>query len=132
MDESPIFASAKGIATLIRRGSGILGKSAIVMGLFILGVCIAPFRLHSDIAIIQMFLLGGIAFFLWFFPIIFFAHKHPAETLLDSTAWMEHQQFLSTTASKEHPLGMGDKDLQIITMGAKEPSPESESKGQKL
>jgi glycerol-3-phosphate acyltransferase PlsY len=131
MDESPMFASAKGIATLIRRGSGVLGKSAIVMGVLVLGICIAPFRLHSDDAIIKVFILAGILFFLWFFPIIVFAYKKPAEILLDSASWLEHQQFLSAIASKEHPLGLGDKDQQTITVGAKEPSSESESKGQK-
>jgi len=93
MNESPIYASAQGIAMLIRRGSGILGKSAMVLGVLLLAVIVAVFRLHTDGAIIGVLGLGTVIFFAWFGPIIRFAHRHPAEALLDGSQWAEHRRY---------------------------------------
>ena len=81
------------IVGVIKLGSGLLGKSAMVLGILMLCVCVAMFRLHSDLAILMAIMLGAVFFFAWFVPIIRFADKHPAEALLEGSQWAEHQRF---------------------------------------
>jgi len=54
---------------------------------------VAVFRLHSDWAIIATLVFAAIVFFIWFFPVIRFAEKHPDAALLEGAEWSGFQRF---------------------------------------
>jgi hypothetical protein len=85
------------IGAAFKLGSGVLGKSAIAVGLFLVVVGIAVFRLKSDAAILLALGVMFAAFFLWFFPVIRFVEKHPEAALLESADWMEFHRFQAQT-----------------------------------
>lgn len=87
------FSMVQEIVGVIKLGNGLLGKSAIVLGILMLCVCVSVFRLHSDPAILGALGLGALFFFAWFGPIMFFANRHPAEAFLEGSQWAEHQRF---------------------------------------
>ena len=60
------IASVKEIGRVFKFGTGILGKSAITMGILLIGVIVAVARLHSDSAIIVAIVLGCLVFIAWF------------------------------------------------------------------
>jgi hypothetical protein len=86
------FSVLKEVASVIRLGSGLLGKSAIVIGLFIVCLGIAILRLHDDRYIFGALVFGAIVFFAWFIPIIKFADRHPDAALLEGAQWAQHQR----------------------------------------
>jgi hypothetical protein len=86
------FSAWKEVASVIRLGSGLLGKSAIVIGFLIICVGIALFRLHNDLYIFGALVFGAVVFFAWFIPIIRFADKHPDAALLEGAQWAQHQR----------------------------------------
>lgn len=86
------FTALKEVASVIRLGSGLLGKSAIVLGLLILCVGVAFFRLHDDRYIFGALAFGAVIFFAWFIPIIRFADRHPDAALLEGAQWAQHQR----------------------------------------
>src|SRR5258708_23062547 len=86
------FAGIREIASVIRLGSGLLGKSAIVIGFLVLCVGVAIFRLHDDRYIFAALVFGAVIFFAWFVPIIRFADKHPDAALLEGSQWAQHQK----------------------------------------
>lgn len=92
MSDNGTFAALKEVASVIRLGSGLLGKSAIVIGILIVCVGIAIFRLHGDPYIFGALVFGAVMFFAWFIPIIRFADKHPDAALLEGAQWAQHQR----------------------------------------
>jgi hypothetical protein len=86
------FSAWKEVASVIRLGSGLLGKSAIVIGLFVICIGIALLRLHDDAYIMGALVFGAVVFFAWFIPIIRFADKHPDAALLEGAQWAQHQK----------------------------------------
>jgi hypothetical protein len=83
----------KEIGGVFKFGSGALGKSAIALGLLLLAVIIAVWRLHSDLAIIGTLVIGAFFFFLWFYRVLKFASDHPDLALLDGAEWTGWKRF---------------------------------------
>jgi hypothetical protein len=83
----------KEIGGVFKFGSGVLGKSAIAIGFLLCAVIVAVFRLHSDLAIFGVILIGAIFYFLWFFKVLSFADKHPDLALLDGAEWTSWKKF---------------------------------------
>jgi hypothetical protein len=90
-DEPRLISYLKQIGETFRLGSGVLGKSAIAVGILIVVGGIAIYRLKSDEAILVALAVIVIAFFLWFFPVIRFVDKHPDAALLEGAEWMQFQ-----------------------------------------
>jgi len=91
-DFDPI-AYIKEAGGVLKLGSGVLGKSAIALGIVMLASLIAIWRLHSDVAIVITLLIAVAAFFSWFFPVIRFAEKHPDVALLEGSEWSGFHRF---------------------------------------
>src|SRR6266404_2958850 len=83
----------KEIGGVFKFGSGVLGKSAIALGVLLFAVLIAVWRLHSDLAIIGTLVAGAIFFFLWFYRVLKFASDHPDLALLDGAEWTGWKRF---------------------------------------
>lgn len=73
MADPDLVSYAQHIGAAFKLGSGLLGKSAIALGLLLFAIIVAVFRLHSDIAIFSTLVFAAIVFFIWFFPVIRFA-----------------------------------------------------------
>jgi hypothetical protein len=99
-NENPLWF-IKEIGGALKLGSGLLGKSAIALCVWLGIILIAVFRLNSDFAIVGVVAVGGIGFFLWFFPVIGFAKKNPAEALLEGAEWSGFKKFQAS--AKNHP-----------------------------
>ncbi len=84
-----------------RWGSGLLGKSAIVVGPLIIGLLILAWHMQSDWARFGLSMIAVATFFGWYIPFIQFCEKHPADALLEGIHWAEHQQHL--LAAKGQP-----------------------------
>jgi len=80
-------------------GSGILGKSAIVLGVLLIGVPVAIYRLHSDWAIIGVLGIGAVIFFTWLLKVLKFSVQHPDLAMLDGAEWTGYKRF--EAAAKE-------------------------------
>jgi hypothetical protein len=91
MPDNPL-SMIKEVGGVFRFGSGLLGKSAIVVAILLACVGIAVFRLHSDLAILGAILLGAFIAFGWYIPLIKFADKHPDVALLEGAEWGEYQR----------------------------------------
>lgn len=65
-----------GVRLFADRKAGLLSIVLIVLGLMMIALCVAVFRLHSDLAILGAIALGAVIFFSWFVPIIRFVGKH--------------------------------------------------------
>ena len=83
----------KEIGGVFKFGSGVLGKSSIALGVLLLAVLVAVWRLHSDLAIIGTLVIGALFFFLWFYRVIRFASEHPDLALLDGAEWTGWKRF---------------------------------------
>jgi hypothetical protein len=91
-DFDPI-AYIKEVGGVVKFGSGVLGKSAIALGVLLFGVVIAAARLHSDEAIIGALVLGAIVFFGWLLYVLKFASQHPDIAVLEGAEWSSFQRF---------------------------------------
>ncbi len=80
------IASVKEIGGVFKFGTGVLGKSAMVMGVLLIAVIVAVARLQSDSAIIVAIILGCLVFIAWFLFFLRFAGLHPSVALLE---WAE-------------------------------------------
>jgi hypothetical protein len=120
--ENP-FAIFQHVGQAIKLGSGLLGKSAIVLGVLLAAGIVAIARLHSDAAIVSTVVLLAIFFFCWFVPIIRFSHEHPAEALLEGSQWAEHQQFMATKSEGTVLLSSGHDPGASMTAGKQGPNP---------
>lgn len=87
------IASVKEVGRVFKFGTGILGKSAITMGILLIGVIVAVARLHSDSAIIVAIVLGCLVFIAWFLFFLRFAGLHPDAALLEEAAEMGGKRF---------------------------------------
>ena len=119
-NDSP-FAIFQHVGQITKLGSGLLGKSAIILGVLLAAGVVAIARLHSDIAIIVTVVLLAIFFFCWFVPIIKFSHEHPAEALLEGSQWAAHQQFLATKGDGVLLLARGDDPATDMKAGKPAP-----------
>lgn len=78
------IASVKEIGGVFKFGTGVLGKSAMVMGVLLIAVIVAVARLQSDSAIIVAIILGCLVFIAWFLFFLRFAGLHPEVALLEA------------------------------------------------
>jgi len=93
MPESEILNSIKEIGGVFKLGSGVLGKSAIAVGILLIAVIVGTARLHSDAAILGAIGLGIAAFFVWLFCVLKFAGDHPDIAVLEGGEWSGYQRF---------------------------------------
>jgi hypothetical protein len=107
-EPNPILNYLKEIGGVFKLGSGVLGKSAIVIGILMVAVIAAVWRSHSDFAIVGALLIGAGLFFLWFNRVLGFASKHPDLTLLEGAEWTGWKRF-----EAEAKLGLGTEKEQI-------------------
>ena len=100
LDDSNPISYLREIGAAFKLGSGVLGKSAIAVGILLVVGGIAIFRLKSDNAILIALAVVFTAFFLWFFPVMRFVGKHPESALLESAEWIEYHR--SQAAAKDY------------------------------
>ena len=93
MPDSDILNTIKEVGGVFKFGSGVLGKSAIALGVLLVAVIIAAARLHSDGAIIAALILGAVVFFGWLIYVLQFASKHPDVAVLEGAEWSGYQRF---------------------------------------
>jgi len=93
MPDSDILNTIKEVGGVFKFGSGVLGKSAIALGVLLLGIVVAAARLHSDGAIIGALILGAVVFFGWLLYVLRFASKHPDIAVLEGAEWSGYQRF---------------------------------------
>jgi hypothetical protein len=84
----------------ISLGSGLLGKSAIVVGPAVVLIVGVAFSMHSDLMKLGTILIAVVALFLWYFPFLRFCEKHPADALLEGAHWAQHQQLILAIKGK--------------------------------
>jgi hypothetical protein len=87
------IASVKEVGGVFKIGTGVLGKSAVVMGVLLIAVIVAVARLHSDSAIILAIILGCLVFIAWFLFFLRFAGLHPELALLEGAEGMGGKRF---------------------------------------
>lgn len=102
MPEENTLKALQKYGGVFRWGSGLLGKSAIVVGPVVALILVGIWSLHSDWLKIGAMLLAVIVFFGWYFPFLRFCEKYPANALLEGVQWAEHQHVLM--ASKGQPV----------------------------
>jgi hypothetical protein len=110
LDDKTLNAAFKGYGGVFRWGSGLLGKSAVVVGPLVAGILIVAWSLHSDWMKLAAMILAVGTFFLWYMPFLKFCDKHPAEALLDGMQWSEHQMLL---AAKGHTSVPSENAIQV-------------------
>jgi hypothetical protein len=98
MPESNPIQYLKEAGGVFKFGHGVMGKSAIVVGVLMLAVVVGAWRLHSDIAIIASLVIGGLIFGGWFIKVLDFAGKHPDIAVLEGAEWSGYQR--DQTAAK--------------------------------
>jgi hypothetical protein len=93
MSEFDPIAYIKEVGGVLRFGSGVLGKSAIALGVLLIAVAIAAARLHSDSAIICVIVIAAIVFLGWFGCVLWFAGNHPDVAVLEGAEWSGYRKF---------------------------------------
>jgi len=116
------------IGGVFKLGSGVLGKSAIAVGILMVAVVVAVWRLHSDWAIFGALFVGGGLFFLWFYKVLKFSSDHPDLAVLDGVEWSSFQRFQASVKGSSLPVSSEDP---VLLPGARltitDGNPESES-----
>jgi hypothetical protein len=92
-DELNPFTYLKEMGGVFKFGSGVLGKSSIAVGIFMLCGAIALWRLKSDWLILCVIGILAIILLIWLFSVMRFAHKHPEAALLEGAEWTGWQKF---------------------------------------
>lgn len=122
-----LFKSIREVGGVFRFGRGVLGKSAIILGVLMIGVVVAAWRLRSDTAIVLVIALGAAIFFLWLFPVLKFSEKHPDVALLEGAEWTGYKRFeasakyLPTQPEQQPTLSPGSLELSATLEDIEEP-----------
>ncbi|HVC46036.1 MAG TPA: hypothetical protein VND90_02205 [Terracidiphilus sp.] len=95
-------------------GSGLMGKSAIVICVLEAGLFGVALTIHSDLMKFGAIVLGVLIFCFWLIRIIGFADKHPDKVLLEGAEWSAYKRF-EATAKNFSPK---PEDLQPALPGA--------------
>jgi hypothetical protein len=127
LDDKTLKAAFKGYGGVFRWGSGLLGKSAIVVGPLVAGLLIVAWSFHSDSMKLAAMILSVGTFFFWYMPFLKFCDKHPAEALLDGIQWSEHHQML--LAAKGHTTLPSENTIQIASSAASASMPAQRNGG---
>jgi len=129
-DGNPLWF-IKEVGGVLKLRSGLLGRSAIALGFWLVVILAAVLRLHSDWAIIGVIVIGAVGFFVWFFPVIRFAQSHPAEALLEGAEWSSFKMFQASAKGyvpppEEQSLAStpGSESQLVITSRPKPPESE--------
>jgi hypothetical protein len=80
-------------------GSGVLGKSAIVVGLLMVVGATAIIRLSNEWVILGVFCVLVAVFILWFWKVLTFSERNPELAVLDGALWKGYKEF--QVSSKE-------------------------------
>ena len=128
MTETSRFAVVGEIASVIRRGSGLLGKSAIILGILMVAIVVVAYRVAGNWAILATPLVGALIYYPWFFYILRFAKSNPDSALLDGRDYTEHHRML--LAAKGQP-AMATHVAREATLGIPEPDPTQKEGGKK-
>jgi hypothetical protein len=115
-DLDQLVTVVKEVGGAFKFGSGVLGKSAIAVGIVMLAVLVAVFRLHSDASIIAVIIVGAIVLLIWFFSVLVFAAKHPDLALLEGAEWTGFQRFRSE--AKDYQPSESEKKPSALPSGA--------------
>ena len=112
----------KAYGGMFRWGSGLLGKTAVVIGILILCVFACIWKLHSDWAIVGVLALGAVIYFTWYFPLLKFANEHPAEAMLDGIQWSTHQQVMMASKGQAPTIPDSSKSpgAELVVQKAKQ------------
>jgi len=96
-DELDLLKSAIGSVTgKFKFGTGFMGRSATALSLLIVAGVFAMWRLHSEIAILAVFLVLVIVGALWYASMRKHVQQHPADALLEGATWESHKRFEAT------------------------------------
>ncbi len=109
-DPIQYFKEAGGV---FKFGSGVLGKSSIVMGVLMAAVVVAAWRLQSDLAIIGVVLIGAVIALFWLHRVLRFAEKYPDVAVLEGAEWSGYQRFQATAKNYTPQPG----DALLISVG---------------
>jgi hypothetical protein len=112
-DNKPLAIVVKEIVSVMRRGGGILGKSAGLMALLVICVGIALVRV-APTQILTVLLVGAGIVFVWFFPILWLVNKFPEKAMLEGPDWAQHQERI-WLASKNHPVISTDSSQELTS-----------------
>ena len=110
MNDDNTSKTVHAFGSVFRWGSGLLGKSAIVVGFLVVGTLAIGFTLHSDLAKIGAIALAGVYFFVWYIRVMTFCDNHPAEAMLEGEQWAVHQQQITAKGQPPPPL---DAPLEV-------------------
>jgi hypothetical protein len=93
--DTPDFVTKmmKEVGGVFKFGRGVLGKSAIALGVLYVPISIAAFRLHSDRAILINIGIAAVLFLVWYGYILKFGSEHPEAILLDGAEWNSFKRF---------------------------------------
>ena len=126
--------SLREVGGMFKFGSGVLGKSAIAIGILMVAAVVAVFRLNSDTAIIVTIVIAGTIFFVWFFPVLRFVEKHPDAGLLDGAQWTNYQRFAASAKGyvpkpeEKEPSQLPGSPTALLSEAARVPDLEPEPK----
>jgi hypothetical protein len=116
-DDKPLPIVIREIVSVIRRGGGILGKSAGLMALLVICVGIALVRVPPS-EVINVLIIGAAVVFVWFFPILWLVNKFPEKAMLEGPDWAHHQEQI-WLASKNHPAISANSQGELINVPPK-------------
>jgi hypothetical protein len=88
LDEKTLKA-LKESGGVFKFGSGLMGKSSIVVCVLEVGLFAVAWTLHSDWMKFGAIVLGVLIFHFWLTRIMKFADKHPDKVLLEGAEWSE-------------------------------------------
>jgi hypothetical protein len=130
-DDKPLAIVVREIVSVMRRGGGILGKSAGLIALLVVCVGIALVRVPPS-EILNVLLVGAAVVFVWFFPILWLVNKFPDKAMLEGPEWAQHQEKI-WLASKEHSVISANSQSELINSPTRtalpnDPSGKSEGK----
>lgn len=78
---------------VFRFGTGVMGKSAVLMFVLLAVLGVAIWKLEVTVAIIGIAVLGALVFFLWLFAILRYTREHPEVALLEGAEWTAWKKF---------------------------------------
>jgi hypothetical protein len=95
-----IGQSAGGV---FRFGTGVMGKSAILMFVLLVVFGLAIWKLQGTAAIVGIAILGALTFFLWLIAILRYTSKHPEAALLEGAEWTAWKKFEASAKTVVNP-----------------------------
>jgi hypothetical protein len=114
MPEHTTLSVFKDIGGIFRFGSGLLGKSSIVLVALIAAGATAMWRLRSDWAILTVVVLLVLVFVLWYHRLIKFAHAHPDVAVLEGVEYTAHHKMVLAAAKGQPPVDSRDSRLGLM------------------